>query len=71
MKLIYILSAISLLSAKCMASEPSATAAQKPNIIIIYGDDIGYGDFSCYGAKAVKTPNVDRLAAGGLRFTSA
>ena len=54
-----------------MASEPSAAAPQKPNIIIIYGDDIGYGDFSCYGAKAVKTPNVDRLAAGGLRFTSA
>lgn len=47
------------------------TAAAPPNIIIIYGDDIGYGDFSCYGAKAVATPNVDRLAREGLRFTSA
>lgn len=46
-------------------------AAPTPNIIIIYGDDIGYGDFSCYGAKAVTTPNVDRLAREGLRFTSA
>ncbi len=45
-------------------------ASTTPNIVIIYGDDIGYGDFSCYGAEAVKTPNVDRLAREGLRFTS-
>ncbi|RME93838.1 MAG: arylsulfatase [Verrucomicrobia bacterium] len=48
-----------------------ALAAEKPNIVIIYGDDIGYGDFGCYGATAVDTPNVDRLAANGLRFLSA
>jgi arylsulfatase A-like enzyme len=43
--------------------------ASKPNIILIYADDIGYGDFGCYGATKVKTPNIDRLASQGLRFT--
>jgi arylsulfatase A-like enzyme len=43
--------------------------ASKPNIIFILADDIGYGDFRCYGATKVKTPNVDRLASQGLRFT--
>ena len=45
-------------------------AAEKPNIIVIMADDLGYGDLGCYGAKAVKTPNIDRLASEGLRFTS-
>ena len=45
--------------------------AGKPNIVFILADDIGYGDFGCYGATKVKTPNVDRLAAEGLRFTDA
>jgi arylsulfatase A-like enzyme len=49
----------------------AAPASRPPNIVVILGDDIGYGDFSCNGATAVKTPNVDRLAAEGLRFTSA
>jgi arylsulfatase A-like enzyme len=48
-----------------------ASAAEKPNIIIILGDDIGYGDFGCYGATKVKTPNVDKVAKEGLRFTDA
>lgn len=43
---------------------------QKPNIIVILADDLGYGDLGCYGASAVKTPNIDRLAKEGLRFTS-
>ena len=46
-------------------------AAERPNILLIYADDIGYGDFGCYGAYSVPTPNVDRLAQEGLRFTSA
>lgn len=49
----------------------AAAATTKPNLLLIYGDDIGYGDFSCYGAKSVQTPNVDRLAKEGVRFTSA
>lgn len=44
--------------------------AQQPrNIVVIYTDDLGYGDVSAYGATAVKTPNIDRLANEGLRFT--
>ena len=52
------------------ASASPATARQ-PNIILIYADDLGYGDLSSYGATRVRTPNIDRLAAGGLRFTDA
>ncbi len=43
---------------------------EKPNIIIILADDLGYGDISCYGATRLKTPNIDRLANQGLRFTN-
>ncbi len=49
----------------------TTTAAERPNIVLIYADDIGYGDFGSYGATAVKTPNIDRLAREGLRFTDA
>ena len=46
-----------------------ALAQTRPNIIVIYADDIGYGDVSSYGATGVKTPHIDRLAREGLRFT--
>lgn len=53
------------------ASGDSSTAAKdQPNIIIIYADDLGYGDVSAYEAGALKTPNIDRLARGGRLFTS-
>jgi len=48
-----------------------AVAEEKPNIILIYADDLGYGDLSCYGATKVKTPNIDKLAAEGRTFTDA
>ncbi len=44
--------------------------AEKPNIIVIMADDLGWGDLSCYGAKRIETPSVDRLSAAGLRFTN-
>lgn len=46
-------------------------AQTRPNIVLIYTDDLGYGDVSCYGATALSTPNIDRLAREGLRFTDA
>ena len=48
-----------------------AAAAAHPNIILIYTDDIGYGDVGCYGATKVRTPHIDRLAREGRRFTDA
>ena len=47
-----------------------AVAASAPNIIILLADDMGNGDPSCYGAKDIRTPNIDALAASGIRFTS-
>lgn len=45
--------------------------AAPPNIVIIYADDLGYGDVSCNGATKIRTPNIDSLASRGLRFTNA
>lgn len=50
--------------------QPKVWAQRQPNIIFIYADDLGYGDIGCYGAKSIKTPNLDRMAAEGLRLTS-
>ncbi len=44
---------------------------EKPNIVILYGDDVGYGDLGCYGAKGVETPNLDYMAKNGVLFTDA
>jgi len=44
---------------------------KRPNIIFIMADDLGYGDLGCYGQQLIKTPNIDKLAAEGLRFTQA
>ena len=43
----------------------------RPNVVVILADDIGFGDWGCYGATKIKTPNLDRLAAQGMRFTDA
>ncbi|WP_315823845.1 sulfatase-like hydrolase/transferase [Paraflavitalea speifideaquila] len=45
-------------------------AQQKPNIIFILTDDLGYGDLSCYGATKLHTPHIDQLARQGIRFTN-
>ena len=58
---------ISSSSILALSSEVSAT--QKPNVVFILADDLGYADLSCYGAKEIKTPNLDRMAREGVRFT--
>lgn len=52
-----------------VATPPLAGADRKPNIIFILADDLGYGDLGCYGQKRLRTPNIDRLASEGMRFT--
>src|SRR5436189_3752966 len=47
-----------------------AYAAEKPNVIFILADDLGWTDLGCQGSKYYETPNIDKLAAQGLRFTS-
>ncbi len=59
-----------ILLAPILAAPLTAFAAEQPNVIVIMADDLGYGDVSCYGATALQTPNIDRLAAEGQRFTS-
>lgn len=46
-----------------------AVESPKPNVLLIYGDDVGWGDLSCQGSTKIPTPNIDKLAAGGVRFT--
>lgn len=48
----------------------SPVESAKPNIVIIYADDLGYGEMGAYGATELKTPNLDKLANGGMRFTN-
>ena len=49
--------------------EVEAAEPRKPNVIFILADDLGYGDLGCYGQKRIETPNIDRLARDGMRFT--
>ncbi len=51
------------------AASPFGRSRNPPNIIFILADDLGYGDLGCYGQKRIKTPNIDRIAAEGMRFT--
>lgn len=64
---------ISIFSGALLASISSvcASSQQKPNIIFILCDDMGYGDLGCYGQKYISTPNIDRMAQEGMRFTQA
>ena len=49
----------------------SGFSQKRPNVVLIYVDDLGYGDLSCYGATKISTPNIDKLAKQGIRFTNA
>ena len=59
-----------LTAAALTLAQPSLAAETvKPNIVLIFVDDMGYGDPGCYGGTVIPTPNIDRLAAHGVRFT--
>jgi arylsulfatase A len=55
----------------CRQGKHADKADQKPNIVLIVADDLGYGDLGCYGASKISTPAIDELAAGGMRFVNA
>ncbi len=59
-----------LLLCSLIFSAASVISAEKPNFIIIFTDDQGYNDLSCFGSKKIKTPNIDSIAAEGRKFTS-
>ncbi len=63
--------ATGVVAAAAHRASGSASGASLPNIVFILSDDVGYGDLGCYGATHVKTPNLDRLASDGIRFTDA
>lgn len=54
----------------CNSKQAQQTASLKPNVVLIYIDDLGYGDVSCYGATEISTPNIDKLAENGLLFSN-
>ncbi|RMF93458.1 MAG: N-acetylgalactosamine-6-sulfatase, partial [Planctomycetota bacterium] len=57
------------LVALCVAPRVPAAESTRPNVLLIFVDDQGYYDLGCYGATEVKTPHIDAIAAGGIRFT--
>lgn len=59
-----------LLASILLAGPASAAADPPPNVIVIFADDLGYGDLGCFGAKGYQTPNLDQLAKEGTRFTN-
>ena len=66
---LFIVLSVLLFSCGTATKKENAQPEKSPNIVIIYLDDLGYGDMGAYGAKAIKTPNMDKLAEGGVRFT--
>src|SRR3954454_2009098 len=59
-----------IVSQAAMISAPQRTSrSRKPNIIVILADDLGFGDLGVYGQKYIRTPNLDRMAQDGIRFT--
>ena len=66
---LFLLMLASCATAWINGSQQSQAATGKPNVVLILADDLGYGDLGCYGQQLVQTPNLDRLATEGMRFT--
>ena len=64
-----ILLTILILGCVICANTQTKSVSKRPNIIFIFADDLGYGDVGCYGQQKIETPNIDRLAKNGMRFT--
>jgi arylsulfatase A len=71
MKSFLLISAVLFLvfTTACKNENPEVSEVSKPNIVMIYCDDLGYGDPGCFGNKVIRTPNMDRLASEGIKFT--
>jgi arylsulfatase len=54
----------------CSPNKQKTKSDPRPNIVLVFIDDMGYGDVGCYGATAYQTPNLDQLASEGMRFTN-
>ncbi len=65
----YAVSLLGLLLFACLCEPVLGAEPRKPNIVFIIADDLGYGDLGCFGQKKIRTPNIDRMAAEGIRFT--
>ena len=65
------LALVSLSGLSCQSSSAanSSGSKRKPNFVMIYADDLGYGDLGCYGHPTIRTPNLDRMAAEGAKLT--
>jgi arylsulfatase A-like enzyme len=61
--------AVLMSNSGCSIGGTAASTTERPNIIIIMADDLGYGGIGCYGSEKIRTPNIDALAKGGLKFT--
>lgn len=71
MKTVIVLIGILWANAVCADMSADEVTDQRPNVVLIFADDLGYGDLGCYGATKVRTPNIDRIAREGRRFTDA
>jgi arylsulfatase A-like enzyme len=74
LRFLYLLTAMVFLLASCQSKKEETPVQEetsdRPNIVIIYADDLGYGELGAYGATELETPNLDKLANGGMRFTN-
>lgn len=65
----FILIAIFVIITACEGNNMPGTSNSLPNIVVIYCDDLGYGDLGCFGNEVIRTPNIDRMANEGIKFT--